>query len=870
MYLERKNRVTIKKMLQLRKASQKGVTLLGGFLFSLLIGISQSNAQSISPKSGFYETQVEASLQDVPETAMAYYTLDGSIPNTSSAAFTEPITITETTALKVAVFSSDYSDTSYIYSTYFINESTELPVLAITTDPAGFFSDTAGIYVTGTNGITGHCRSTPQNWNQDWERPVHLEFFEKDRTEGFNIDAGVKIGGGCTRIYDQKSLDIFFRSEYGESKLNYHLFEDKDITKFDRLALRSGGQDWYRAMIRNAGIQAIMRDNMDLGYQAFKPVVMFLNGEYWGIHMLREKQNEDFIESNYGYDENELDILSGHIHVKEGSADHYNAMIDFIESNDLTIEENYRWVTEQMDIDQFIDYQVAEIYVGNGDWPANNIIFWRPQTEGGKWRWLLYDADMSMGSHGNGEYDSNNLYYATSTNNDYYANPTWATLLLRKLLTNTEFKNKFIQRYNMHIFTTFEKSRMQSIMDSTAALIASEVPAHMERWEKAFRLGKNMDWEKHLEVIREFIERREYYASTHLREKFNLGTRSKMDVVIQPEDAGLVRVAGQVVGSGSGAVLFNSIPANIEAEAKPGYTFVGWSGISTSKDSKTQVTLEGENTSITAKFARNTLSPTEVVINEVNYRSSDDFDPDDWVEFYNNSDESVDISGWYFSDSDISHKFIFPSSTILEADSYLVLTKDEAAFSSLFPDVDNTIGDMDFGLSGDGELIRLYNASGEIVDSLTYNDKAPWPIEADGLGATMALANPGLDNSDGSNWAASTGHGTPGAANSDVYVGNETELDTNLPQHIKLEQNYPNPFNPTTTISYAIDKPGKVSLAIYDITGRTIETLVNERKAAGTYHATWNASKGNLSSGVYFYKLEVNGETITKKLTLIK
>ena len=134
----------------------------------------------------------------------------------------------------------------------------------------------------------------------------------------------------------------------------------------------------------------------------------------------------------------------------------------------------------------------------------------------------------------------------------------------------------------------------------------------------------------------------------------------------------------------------------------------------------------------------------------------------------------------------------------------------------------------------------------------------------------MALANPGLDNSEGSNWAASTGHGTPGASNSDVYVSNETELDTNLPQHIKLEQNYPNPFNPTTTISYAIDKPGKVSLAIFDITGRTIAVLVNERKTAGTYSAIWNAGLGNLSSGVYFYKLEVNGETITKKLTLIK
>ncbi len=859
----------MRKKLHLKKASKKNMAILGGFIFSFLIGISPINGQSINPKSGFYETQVDASLQDIPETAIAYYTLDGSMPDTSSTAFTESITIATTTALKVALFSSDYSDTSYIYSTYFINESTELPVLAITTDPIGFFSDTSGIYVTGTNGITGNCRSTPQNWNQDWERPVHMEFFEKNRSEGFKIDAGVKIGGACTRIYDQKSLDIYFRSDYGESKLNYHLFEDKNITKFNRLSLRSGGQGWYRAMIRNAAIQAVMRDNMDLGYQAFKPVVMFLNGEYWGIHILREKQNEDFIESNYGYDADSLDVLKNRMTVKEGSSDHYNEMIDFIENNDLSIEENYRWVTEQMDVDQFIDYQIAEIYVGNADWPGGNIIFWRPQRPDGRWRWIMFDVDMAMGAHGNGVYDSNNLYYATSPNNDYYANSSWSTLLLRRLLTNDEFKNAFIQRYNMHIFTTFEKSRMQGIMDSTAALIASEVPAHMERWEKSLRLGKSV-WEDHLEIIREFIQKRELYASSHLREKFNLSTRSKMDVVIQPENAGVVRVAEQVVNSGNGAILFNTIPANIEAIAKPGYTFTGWSGISIGTESKSQVTLEGQNTSITANFVRNTLSPTEVVINEVNYRSSDDFDPDDWIEFYNNSNESVDISGWYFSDSDISHKFTFPASTVLAADSYLVLTRDEAAFSALFPNVDNTIGDMDFGLSGDGELIRLYNASGEIVDSLTYNDKAPWPLDADGLGASMALVNPGLDNSDGNNWAASVGHGTPGTENSGVFVSNEAELDNQLPQHIKLEQNYPNPFNPTTTISYAIDKPGKVSLAIFDITGRTVDVLVNERQTTGTYSAIWNAGLGNISSGVYFYRLEVNGETITKKLTLIK
>jgi hypothetical protein len=251
------------------------------------------------------------------------------------------------------------NDTSHFFRSYLIDEPTELPVLTITTEPAGFFSDTAGIYVEGTNGIPGYCRSSPKNWNQDWEREVRLTLFEKDRSLGFSESAGVKIGGGCTRLYDQKSLDIYFRGEYGAKRLEYPLFPDKPYDEFDRLSLRNGGQDWYRAMIRNAASQSFVKGRMDLGFQAFKPVVVFINGAYWGTHMLREKQNEDFIESNYGFDENQLDILSGTGSISEGSDDHYVAMIDYIEQNGVVEDEHFEWVSQQMDIEQFIDYMIT-------------------------------------------------------------------------------------------------------------------------------------------------------------------------------------------------------------------------------------------------------------------------------------------------------------------------------------------------------------------------------------------------------------------------------------------------------------------------------------------------------------------------------
>lgn len=835
----------------------------------VLFNVQIINAQTVTidPASGFYNDSLKITIQTFPDTLKAYYTLDGSVPDTTDPVWQDSLVIYETKVLRVATFSPDFLDTNLVYRTYFLDEGTELPVFSVTTDPDNLFSDERGIYVEGTNGIPGYCRSSPMNWNQDWERPARLELFEKNREQGFAVNAGIKIGGGCTRLYDQKSLDIYFRSEYGTSKLEYQVFEDKPITSFDRLALRSGGQDWYRAMVRNAATQSMVRDRMDLGYQAFKPVAVFINGDYWGIHMLREKQNEDFIESNYGFDENELDILSGSANVKEGSSDHYDAMIGFIGSNDISLPENYDWVSEQMDIDQYIDYQIAQIYWANGDWPANNIIFWRPQTPDGKWKWLLYDVDMSMGSHSRGTYDTNMLHKLTTTSGTNYENPTWATFLFRNLLKNQEFKNKFIQRYSMHIHTTFESSRMMTFIDSTANLIESEIPRHMDRWTKSFRLGSNMDWEKHLGVIEEFISERKDYAKMYLMDHFDLTRLNSLETLVEPVEAGQVFIEGIRSDELEYGLIYNSVPANVKAVANPGYTFIGWSGALNGSE-KTKAVSVTNNTSLTAHFRRNEISSTGVVINEINYRSADDFDPEDWVEFYNNSDQSIDISGWYFSDSDDEHKFTFSSGTILAADSYLVLTRNDSLFRELFPDVQNKIGDMDFGLSGDGELIRLFDSNGALVDELTYNDKAPWPVEADGMGATLSLTNPGFDNSLGENWAASSSHGTPGQSNSDVSVSNEEELFDELPKNISLSQNYPNPFNPVTTINYALDKSGRVSIRVYDITGRLVSILVDENSSAGNFSVSWNAT--GFSSGVYFYTLEALGQKVSKRLTLIK
>jgi hypothetical protein len=317
--------------------------------------------------------------------------------------------------------------------------------------------------------------------------------------------------------------------------------------------------------------------------------------------------------------------------------------------------------------------------------------------------------------------------------------------------------------------------------------------------------------------------------------------------------------------------VFKDVPVNLEAIPMPGYKFVGWQGsvVDTSSSISFNVNYFSK---IVAVFEKDSLQSTNIVINEINYNSSSSFDTDDWIELYNNTDSTINIGGWMFKDSDDSNSFTFREDTFIENRDYLVLTKDSTVFQSLFTNTNNIVGNMDFGLSGSGELIRLFDSQANIIDSLTYGDKLPWATEADGNGATLELLHPGLDNSIAINWSASNNHGSPGKINS-VFTEVLQNENSILPSEFLLEQNYPNPFNPSTTISYSIPQNGGfessiVTLKIYDILGREIKTLVNEKQSAGNYQVQFDATK--LTSGVYIYKLQSGKFIDSKKMLLLR
>jgi hypothetical protein len=245
----------------------------------------------------------------------------------------------------------------------------------------------------------------------------------------------------------------------------------------------------------------------------------------------------------------------------------------------------------------------------------------------------------------------------------------------------------------------------------------------------------------------------------------------------------------------------------------------------------------------------------QIVINEINYKDATDFQTKDWIELYNNGSSSVDISNWVFKDDDDTHEFVIPNGTTIPSDSYLVLVQILADFQTLFPAVSPILGDFTFGLSGGGELIQLFDAAGNLVDSVEYDDVDPWPTEPDGNGPTLELTNPNLDNALASSWSASTGHGTPGQQNSAFALGLES-YENSVSVSI-----FPNPLTDKSIIRLSNNVIIK-SVLVYNILG-------NEVKKIESNSDTTILKKENLKSGIYLLQiLSKSGKLYTQKLII--
>lgn len=815
----------------------------------------------IDINGGFYDNEFTFGFIDTPADETIYYTLDGSIPDENSFSYSQPVTIDSTVVVRARGLEDGKIPSQTITESFFVDIDPTLPVISLVSDPVNLFDDDYGIYALGPNAQSTYPYYGANFW-EDWERPINIQMFESDGTDAFHINAGVKIFGNYTRGLPQKSLAIYTRSQYDDSKIEYQIFPEKNIDEFDNIILRNSGNDWEWSLMRDALMTSLLQET-GLDIQDYRPSIVYINGDFWGIHNIREKLNEHYLEANHGVDKDEIDMLEDNFLIIHGDNQHYLALLNFLENNDISIPDNYEYVCTQMDMENYLNYMTAELFFANKDWPGRNVKFWREQNNDSKWKWILFDTDFGFGL--GSSFDFNMLEFALEPNGPIYPNPPWSTFLFRRLVTNDTFVQDLVNLFADRFNSIFQTDILQAKILEMSGIIAPEMPDHFVRWDHTMA-----SWENELLVLQYFASDRPGYVKQHIMDEFNLPGTANVYLDISPAETGNILVNTlQVEEFPWVGEYFLQNPLTLTGIDVPGWEFAGWSGDVISDS--TSITLDmDDDYSLIAWFEPAGSYADSIVFNEINYNSAADFDPEDWIEIYNRSQLDIDLSGWKFSDSDDNHIYEFLTGFTLPAEEYLVICRDTNAFSALFPNVDNIVGNIDFGLSSSGEMIRLFDQTGEIIDSLAYGVNSPWPPEPNGNGPTLALLNPHYDNTDPQSWAASSEHGTPGEIN-DVYISTDDNLivQTNL----ELLQNYPNPFNPSTLINYSLSQDNNIKLTIYNIKGQLVKILVNEFQPKGRYTISWNGkseSGKQAASGIYFYKLSNGKNARTRKMMLLK
>jgi len=452
------------------------------------------------------------------------------------------------TVIKAAVFSENGEMLSGIsVQSYFVSEDIftrygDLPIVSIVTDADNFFDDETGIYT---------------NYNEsgsDWERPVYFEMFETDGTSVIAQDMGVRINGGTTRSLTQKALRFYAKSSYDEESptIEYEIFDglttsysNDPLTTFKRIILRSSGNDNSSTLFRDALMQSLV-SNLNVDTQASRSCIAFLNGEFWGIYNIRERYDDYYFANHYDIDTGNVAILeissgSSTPEINEGEEsdlEYYNEMIEFFNNNSMTDEANYLKAQEYMDIDNLIDYYIANIYSGNTDWPANNNVFWRYKTGNGgydetaewymdgRFRWVIKDMDWGFGLMGQAGSDTLSHAMNDSSSSTDGGNrgggftSAESTLLFRKLLENEEFKARFINRFCDVMNTDYEINTVSASINEMKTEMEDAIPEQSNRYPSS--VSGYESWENNVNTMIEFAQQRTGYVQGFLQSKFSL------------------------------------------------------------------------------------------------------------------------------------------------------------------------------------------------------------------------------------------------------------------------------------------------------------------------------------------------------------
>lgn len=567
---------------------------------------AQTNEVNI-PASGFYSSPVSVTFP-----AGTRCEQGGTEPSANSPVVDQTLNISATTVLRCRVFATGSYPSEEVIRTYVFGQAPAVAAMFVTTDPLSMFSPDTGLYMTGN----GAAMMDPQKGANFWsnrELPVYVELFEpgSPKTPAFGIMGDYKISGQYSRAKEKKSFSITLREEYGDKRLKYTLFPDHpELKKFKAFSLRNFGNNCGDDYVRDR-LGTSMTEGLDVDYQRGRYVVVYYNGKYYGVHDLRERNSEYYYETKYGLDPNDIDLIDAQNEVGAGSATDYKNMLDWLQSNELTSDANYQKIADQIDVDNYMNYMQAEMFLNNGDWPHNNMKKWRVASQKSKWKWFLYDVDFGFGVGYNTQ-NGNVFSYVTNRNgtNGMGMMPGMGggqqgggqqgggsisehTILMIRLLENENFKKAFINRFCVLLSMNFSAERLLKRIDELQSQVQAEVAG-----DAAFWGYDEASMSSNLEKIKSFAQTRQQTIMSEMQQYFSLGEPAA--VTLSAQGSGKILVHNLALDQSSMAVNFyRDVPVTVTAVPNTGAVFGGWSdGV----QEATRTFNPGEVTTLTATF----------------------------------------------------------------------------------------------------------------------------------------------------------------------------------------------------------------------------------------------------------------------------
>ena len=423
-----------------------------------------------------------------------YYTTNGSFPTKNSTKYTKPIEINKNTVIKAISYKDGLIESDAVSRTYLIERKHTISVVSVTTNNMSFYQ-----------AYTGNPQEVKGNF----------EFYDVNGDFGTSFTAGVKVSGRSSSLLPQKSISIYLRKRYGLNNINYPFFDTTSYHNYSSIQLRNGGTDPTRLHIKDAILSRILEGEMDIDLLAYKPVAVYVNGRYYGMYSLREKSNADYIESKHGVKKENIDLIKKKLVVR-GSKKDYNELMSYIKNHDVTKSEVYEYIKNKVDVQELINYYIAESFFSNSDLFARNVGLWKAKN--GKWRWMFYDLDYAYV-----DYEAKaNLF----VNQKPYYNSSLDMVI--KLYNNKEFKDLYLKSLAKYLKTTFKPSRTSKIVDELSKEIENEMKYHINRWS-GYSYPYNWDnvtslssWKSNLNSLKSSMKNRYYSIVNNLKNGFKL------------------------------------------------------------------------------------------------------------------------------------------------------------------------------------------------------------------------------------------------------------------------------------------------------------------------------------------------------------